>query len=264
LRKNLKEKIFQSSQSSTKVDMEEEEEEEEEAEEETQSNRKRGPYRTYLHKGKKPPKTTLYNRKLKKNQRRDLDELIKKENQKGQSEIEGEGKEGKEREEGEEDFGGLEFSEENEDIPLYPGASIKVTESFVVLMNYILKHCISNPGIEDLVKGISLLLPKNHHLAHSKYFFKKFFKDLEQEPIFHYYCSRCWKTLSSKAENCARCKEKFEENDLKYFLEVPIEQQIRQFFKIEEFYQGIHYPFMRKKKVSENLEDFLDSTAYKS
>jgi len=70
--------------------------------------------------------------------------------------------------------------------------------------------------------------------------------------------------LSSKAENCARCKEKFEENDLKYFLEVPIEQQIRQFFKIEEFYQGIHYPFMRKKKVSENLEDFLDGTAYKS
>jgi len=70
--------------------------------------------------------------------------------------------------------------------------------------------------------------------------------------------------LLTETDCCGRCETKFKESDRKYFIEIPLEQQVQQFFRIQEFYSGIHHPFERKKKIEANIEDFLDGTAYQN
>lgn len=70
--------------------------------------------------------------------------------------------------------------------------------------------------------------------------------------------------MLTETDCCGRCETKFKESDRKYFIEIPLEQQVQQFFRIQEFYSGIHHPFERKKKIEANIEDFLDGTAYQN
>jgi hypothetical protein len=147
---------------------------------------------------------------------------------------------------------------------LYPDAKLTVTEAFVAIMQLSLKHTFSNSAVEDLTKVLSFMLPENHQFAHSRHLFKKFFSEIERDILFHYYCGRCWKSLLTETDCCGRCETKFKESDRKYFIEIPLEQQVQQFFRIQEFYSGIHHPFERKKKIEANIEDFLDGTAYQN
>ena len=48
-----------------------------------------------------------------------------------------------------------------------------------------------------------------------------------------------------------------------YFIEFPIIQQLRSFFKREKFYDSLSYQFNRKKKTPQALEDIYDGELYK-
>lgn len=45
-------------------------------------------------------------------------------------------------------------------------------------------------------------------------------------------------------------------------IEVPLESQIKKLFQHREFYDGLSYPFTRKKTSVDSIDDFIDGEIY--
>ena len=54
-----------------------------------------------------------------------------------------------------------------------------------------------------------------------------------------------------------------QKNSIAYFVEIPILQQLKTFFKRPMFYEELQYRFKRKKNVRDNVEDIYDGKLYK-
>ena len=81
---------------------------------------------------------------------------------------------------------------------------------------------------------------------------------------YHHYCSKCLaKRSSSSLKNCANCGFDLTVTDNKgYFIEFPIANQLKSFFKRKDFYENLQYRFKCKKRQKGNLEDIYDGEIY--
>lgn len=124
--------------------------------------------------------------------------------------------------------------EENEDQPLYPEASISLGTFMLLFTSFTMKHSLSSDGILQLLNIFSYVLPKGHTLCTSLYDYKKFFTNLRNPLVKHFYCPHCLGYLKSSAElKCPYngCEKQLNENEVMYFLEMPVESQLRNFMK---------------------------------
>ena len=81
---------------------------------------------------------------------------------------------------------------------------------------------------------------------------------------YHHYCSNCLTKLSSSSlKRCANCGYDLTITGNKgYFIEFPIANQLKSFFKMKDFHENLQYRFKREKKKKGNREDIYDGEIY--
>lgn len=150
---------------------------------------------------------------------------------------------------------------------LYPGASITLGSFMLLFTSFCMKHSISSDGILQLLNIFSYVLPSGHSLCTSLYDFKKFFINLKNPLIKHFYCPHCLGYLHSSTEKkCPydSCGKLFNESEIMYFLEMPVDSQLRNLFSQKGFYEKLNHRFQRKFDMEHKYCDVYDGDLYKS
>ncbi|XP_061191434.1 uncharacterized protein LOC133199606 isoform X2 [Saccostrea echinata] len=149
---------------------------------------------------------------------------------------------------------------------LYPGASVSIGSFMLLFTSFIMKHSISSDGILQLLNIFSYVLPSSHILCTSLYDYKKFFCNLKNPLVKHFYCVHCLGYLKSNTETTCPyngCRKLLNENDIMYFLEMPVENQVRNFFSQEGFFEKLQVRFQGQNRDGK-YRDVYDGQLYKS
>lgn len=158
-------------------------------------------------------------------------------------------------------------SEDRDNKPLYPTATVAVGTIMVLLALFTIKHNLPAEAIANLLSLISLALPSSHCLPDTVSKFKNYFKKLRNPLRVHYYCSFCLQYIERKTltvcPNGGCLHDLTARKSVAYFVEIPILEQLRTFFTRPTFYEDLQYRFKRKKKVEDNIEDIYDGNLYK-
>lgn len=158
----------------------------------------------------------------------------------------------------------IQESEDNQ--PLYPNASITLGTFMLLFTSFCMKHNISSDGILQLLNIFSYVLPSGHSLCTSLYDYKKFFVNLKNPLIKHFYCPYCLGYLHSCTEQeCPYdfCGKLISENEIMYFLEMPVDSQLRNLFSQQGFYEKLNHRFQREN-IQEKYGDVYDGELYRS
>lgn len=93
-----------------------------------------------------------------------------------------------------------------DDVPLYQGANISTSQSYIAIMAYALRHSLSKTALQDLLKLINIHLPESN-LPDTIYTFSKNFGNCSNDINFHIYCKECTSYLGLEDEHtCSLCK----------------------------------------------------------
>ncbi|XP_056009246.1 uncharacterized protein LOC130046297 isoform X1 [Ostrea edulis] len=158
----------------------------------------------------------------------------------------------------------IQESEDNQ--PLYPNASITLGTFMLLFTSFCMKHNISSDVILQLLNIFSYVLPSGHSLCTSLYDYKKFFVNLKNPLIKHFYCPYCLGYLHSCTEQeCPYdfCGKLISENEIMYFLEMPVDSQLRNLFSQQGFYEKLNHRFQREN-IQEKYGDVYDGELYRS
>ena len=88
---------------------------------------------------------------------------------------------------------------------LYDGAQINVLESYILMLQFALKHTLTKKVFEELLLLIIAHLPKEAKIPKSIYKLKQYFVALlpKVKITTHQYCKVCHELLSDSKANCA-------------------------------------------------------------
>lgn len=123
------------------------------------------------------------------------------------------------------------------DPPLYDGAPITLSSSNLLIMQYKMRHKLTDEGLADLLQLLKLHCPSPNHCLPSIYYFKKHFRDLDCPIQFHYFCSSCYQAVSEP--QASRCPNPLCHSDITQpgarssFIEIPISPQLQTLFQRE-------------------------------
>jgi len=144
--------------------------------------------------------------------------------------------------------------------PLYRNAPISVAESLLLIMTFANRHKITGKALSDLLTLISLHCPSDTQTECLKnlHKFKQFFDD-PSSLLLHKYCSSCFMIVESTDTQCKTCKANvLMEGSTSYFIEVPIEAQLKRLFAQEGFEEKLKFRFNRHKKCHDSIEEIYD------
>ena len=86
--------------------------------------------------------------------------------------------------------------------PLYEGADLTILDSYLLLYQYSLRHCITQTAFSELISLVDTHLPKDAKSATSLYKLRKFFEtnlnDLGSQ--LYSYCAKCHRLLEGDLE----------------------------------------------------------------
>jgi hypothetical protein len=156
--------------------------------------------------------------------------------------------------------------EEEFTTPLYEGAQISLGISLLLLMSFVIKHGLTDSAVTDLLQIISIHCPIENFCITSLYLFKKFFAGSRFSSRKHYYCSLCKREVGEFDEVCpnSSCTNALRNTSRSYFVEVSIEEQLRNLFKKPGFYNDLQYRFHRQKTYRDSIEDVYDGKLYQT
>ena len=129
--------------------------------------------------------------------------------------------------------------------PLYPGATITVKITIILILAFVTRHKLTNEVISDLLYLLNNICPKPTKCCSSLYKFKKYFDYLVTPVTFCYYCPECIVRVNYPADKiCVICKKVFSSiNELCY---MSVTNQIRSLFTKHTFVNDILHRFTRK------------------
>ena len=107
--------------------------------------------------------------------------------------------------------------------PLHAGSKLSTWDSYLLIMNYSLRHSLSKQAVKDLLSLVGQHLPKAS--LSSLYKLKKCFLDLYDDISFnvHYCCSGCHSPFEDRHSVCLNgCSSTATE-----FLTIPVEPQLK-------------------------------------
>ncbi|XP_051159327.1 uncharacterized protein LOC127291530 [Leptopilina boulardi] len=143
-------------------------------------------------------------------------------------------------------------------IPIYEGSMLTKKESEVLILAQTLRHGFSDSALDSTLQIINCHLPFDIH--GSKYNFLKSFPN--PNAITYYYCNSCSTILNfedSEESTCKNCTTRYVKSILhkngKYFLYVPLKEQLKQFVKSK------YYKFLRKS--SDDESDIINGKFYR-
>lgn len=111
---------------------------------------------------------------------------------------------------------------------LYEGADLTVGASSVLLLQFKMKHKLTQEALGDLLELLKLHCPFPNKCFQSLYLFKKQFCDLKLPVTLHYFCSSCLQTTeddNQKYQNPSCNKDLSAAGAKSSFIEVSIEAQ---------------------------------------
>ena len=149
---------------------------------------------------------------------------------------------------------------------LYPGASVTLGAFMLLLAVFTSRYNLIGEATEHLLKIIALALPHEHKLCSSLYEFKLFFKNLRNPLVKHFYCNHCLGYIeNTSVQKCPFefCGSTFNSRNACYFIEMPLENQIKNLFAQKGFYDSLGHRFKRKNKGN-RFEDIYDGSLYKN
>lgn len=114
--------------------------------------------------------------------------------------------------------------------PLFLGCPLTAMSSSVLVMQFKMRHDLTQEALSDLLKLLSLHCPTPNHCLPSVYLFNKQFTTLESPVNHHYFCSSCLQEVENGVDVCPNpsCSQDLEvQNGRSSFIEVPIEQQLK-------------------------------------
>lgn len=151
--------------------------------------------------------------------------------------------------------------------PLYPGASVTLGAFMLLLAVFTSRYNLIGEATEQLLKIIALALPHGHKLCSSLYEFKLFFKNLRNPLVRHYYCNHCLGYVeNTSVSNCPYefCGATFSGKNSCYFIEMPLENQVKNLFAQNGFYNSLGHRFNKTKSTRNSYEDIYDGHLYKN
>ncbi|XP_039301956.1 uncharacterized protein LOC120356967 isoform X2 [Solenopsis invicta] len=115
--------------------------------------------------------------------------------------------------------------------PLYESCSLTLEESELLIMNFIIRHNITDVGLEDLLSLINCHLPTIVHK--SKYLFLNKFPKTANI-VTHFYCINCFTLFDFVGKNintkCPDCRKKYNQkvlqHDGNFFIQLPLKEQL--------------------------------------
>ncbi|CAB3982522.1 Hypothetical predicted protein, partial [Paramuricea clavata] len=75
----------------------------------------------------------------------------------------------------------------NRDNPIYEGAHITIAQCLLLILCFVVRHCLTKEALKDLLILLNLLLP--HSVPATQYKFFKAFENVNFQT--HYYCPSC-------------------------------------------------------------------------
>ena len=157
-------------------------------------------------------------------------------------------------------------AQSQDDVPLYKNAPITLSESFMSVLAFAVRHNLDGKSIVDLLKLISLhSAPKENTMKATLYFLKKHFFHLKAPVKLHYFCSVCYTKLPDERSECPHLKshKNKKKTQISYFLEISLEHQVQMLFKRKGFAENIQSRHFRKKVHPDHIEDVYDGQLYK-
>ena len=104
-----------------------------------------------------------------------------------------------------------------------------IYDSYILIMQYSLRHCLTKQATSDLLKLVGMLLPTKSMVSHYK--FQKYFLDLYDDLTFtkRYCCSKCHSLFKDKEDVCGNgCEMK--SNTIE-FLTISVAPQLKRKFE---------------------------------
>ncbi|XP_062593832.1 uncharacterized protein LOC134255326, partial [Saccostrea cucullata] len=149
---------------------------------------------------------------------------------------------------------------------IYPGHSMSIHHSMVLILLYAICHSISGAQLADTLTLISLHCLHTHPGLKSIYMFKSYFADMQSPLKKHYFCKKCMTNIKEDdkvcpSENCGRTFSGAKNKD--YFIEIPLEEQLKKIMQRPGILKAIQSRFSRKKKQVDGIEDIYDGKMYR-
>ena len=127
------------------------------------------------------------------------------------------------------------------DTPLYEGAPLSLSSSILLILAFVLKHRLTGQCFTDLLGVIEAHCPKPNQCKSSVRKLFDFFKNIKGNLVKHIFCTYCNSyiceqreaepiVLPDSCEICGTCLAN-KSNDTSFFLEAPLDNQIRKLFK---------------------------------
>lgn len=149
------------------------------------------------------------------------------------------------------------------DEPLLPSLKTTKFEAFLMVLHIVMRHGMTGPLVEDLLKFINTLLGENV-IPTSIYYFNKLFSP-RAHLAFHFYCPLCNEYLGERSTcvgdqvKCDECEKVYDVNlELgNFFVTIPVRQQLEELFGTDEINL-----MPRKNQVSNRIRDITDGKLY--
>ena len=161
------------------------------------------------------------------------------------------------------DFGSEHITSE-EDTLIYPNARISKAISMLLILTFVLTHKLSGAAVKNLLSLIDLHCLIPNPLFQSLYKFKQFFKFLQHPLKKHHYCSRCCMALPAQSTKCQNisCQQDYAGQQLPFFTELPIIDQLKVLFTRKGFYHALWHRFSRSDQHN-SIKDIYDGMRYR-
>lgn len=135
----------------------------------------------------------------------------------------------------------------------------------LLIMTFAITHKLTGAALKDLLSLIDIHCLIPHPLIKSLYKFKQYFMSLKNPLRKHYYCPKCTIAISTNDVACSnsKCDQQFTHQEMPFFLELSIEDQLKSLFNRKGFYNGLSHRFNRVKHNPNNIEDIYDGHRYR-
>lgn len=149
-------------------------------------------------------------------------------------------------------------------VPLYEGSRVSREEAYVLILNFVIRHHLTDIALEHLISLLDILL--SYKLFCSKYMFLKEYENNQNSIFKCYYCPDCHNILNIDDRNkkneiftCTECNKRHLKSmltkNMHYYLRIPLEKQLQDIINSDKY---------NLFQVDNSYSDVTSGTFYKT
>ena len=156
--------------------------------------------------------------------------------------------------------------------PLFAGSRLSKAESLIMVLCFIMRHCLPASAVTHLFDLLNTLLG-TYIFKSTKCILRQIFCNNFIKLTFHFYCTVCYSYVQSydviSDDNvvCPHCTQPCMVQDLShgnFFITTDLKLQVRALFERNYIFSHLTYRFTRHKILPNNIEDIYDGECYKT